>query len=49
MIGKELFALQDGDEIIYIVCIFCGHVFRKYLDERIEASDDQEREIAKKC
>lgn len=49
MIGKELFALQDRDKIIYIVCVFRDHVFRKYPDGRLEASDDQEREIAKKC
>jgi len=46
--GKELFALQDGNEILYVICIYRGHIFRRYPDGKIESSDDQERKIAVK-
>lgn len=42
---KGLFALMDGDELIYTVGVFKGHGFREYPDGRIEAANEQEVQI----
>lgn len=45
---KGLFALMDGNEIIYTVGCFRGHGFREYPNGKIEAANEQEVQILRK-
>lgn len=48
MMKKNLVALVDENEVIYMLGIFRGHCFREYPDGKIEAANEQEIRILKR-
>ena len=48
MMIKDLFALMDGNKVVYTIGAIRNHAFRVYPSGRIEAGNKQENEIITK-
>lgn len=44
---EKMYALMDGDSVVYVVASYHGHICRMYPDGKIKSADEYDMEAAR--